>query len=147
AETGDRRDGSQLADALLGASSRDQMPTAWICFNGVMARGVVSHLSSQGIDVPGDVSITAFDATRVCEEEHPTLTAASTSPELMGRVAAERLLQVKDEKHDSFVDSVLPARMTLRESSGEAPKATSVRRKRSRRSSSGSRKSKIEPAG
>ncbi|PXA03507.1 hypothetical protein DDZ13_11010 [Coraliomargarita sinensis] len=132
AETGDRRDGSQLAEVLLKESGNGESPTAWICFNGVMARGVVSHLTSQGLRVPDDISITAFDATRVCEEEHPTLTAASTSPELMGRVAAERLLQVKDENQVSFVDSVLPAELVVRESTGQAPKAASKGRKRAR---------------
>lgn len=136
ADTGDRRDGSQLAEALIDASKGEDMPTAWITFNGVMARGVVSYLSSQGLSVPGDISLAAFDGTRVCDEEHPTLTSACTSPELMGRVAAERLLQAKDENQMSFVDSVLPASLNVRESTGPVAVKKSSRSKAAGRRSS-----------
>jgi LacI family transcriptional regulator len=118
APSGDRREGGQVAQSLLKASEGDELPTAWICFNGVMARGVVGHLSSEGLRVAEDISVVAFDGTRVCEEEHPTLTAASTSPELMGRVAAELLLQIENSEQNRFVDSVLAAELNCRESTG-----------------------------
>jgi len=133
AESGNRRDGSQVAEALLQASGDGPVPTAWICFNGVLARGAVTHLTSKGLKVPGDVSVAALDATRVCEEEHPTLTAASTSPERMGRVAAERLLQEKTERHLGFVDTVLPAEIQVRESTGKVPQRSGGSRKGTRR--------------
>lgn len=119
AGTGDRRDGSHTAEAIFKEAAHEGAgPTAWICFNGVMARGVVSYLTSQDLEVPGDVSVAAFDATRVCNEEHPTLTAASTSPELMGRMVAKRLLDKSDSTEESFVDTVLPAELVLGESTG-----------------------------
>ncbi len=120
AESGDRLEGSQVAEALLQASGDNDPPTAWICFNGVMARGVVSCLANKGLKVPDDISVAAFDLTRVCEEDYPTLTAATTSPELMGRVAAEILLQAKDHKDTRFIDTVLSAELTVRESTGKA---------------------------
>jgi len=122
AESGDRREGSQVAEALLQASGNEGPPTAWISFNAVMARGAISLLTSKGFKVPGDISVAAFDATRVCEEEHPTLTAASTSPERMGRVAAERLLNERPDDESSFVDIVLPSELAVRESTAAVPR-------------------------
>jgi LacI family transcriptional regulator/LacI family repressor for deo operon, udp, cdd, tsx, nupC, and nupG len=85
-----------------------------------MARGAVSYLIREGLDVPRKISVTAFDRTRVSEEEPPTLTAADTSPELMGRVAAEILLRNAEASSQRFVDIVLAADLTCRESSGPA---------------------------
>lgn len=120
ADSGDRLEGHQVAEALLKAAGRGKLPTAWICFNGTMARGVVSCLASSGIKVPGDISVVAFDRTRVCEEEHPTLTAADASPELMGRVGAELLLQNREKAGNRFVDMVLASELFVRESTGKA---------------------------
>jgi LacI family transcriptional regulator len=124
AKTGDRREGSEVAEAVLEASGSDSPPTAWICFNGVMARGAVSLLASRGFNVPADISLAAFDGTRVCEEEHPTLTTAFTSPELMGQVAAEILLEANNQEHRRFSDLVLPAEITYRESTAAVAKSS-----------------------
>ncbi|MEX1119251.1 MAG: LacI family DNA-binding transcriptional regulator [Terrimicrobiaceae bacterium] len=118
ADTGDRLAGSHVSESLLKVAGRNAPPTAWICFNGIMARGTVSHLIRKGFDVPGKISVTAFDRTRVSEEEPPTLTAADTSPELMGRVAAEILLRNAEGPGQRFMDTVLSADLTCRESSG-----------------------------
>lgn len=128
APTGDRREGGHVAQSLIDASEKDQLPTAWICFNGVMARGVVGHLALKGLKVPDDISVAAFDGTRVCEEEHPTLTAASTPPELMGRVAAELLMQMKDSEQNRFVDSVLAAELREGESTGPVHRSNTKRK-------------------
>ena len=121
AESGDRLDGSQVANSILKAANGGTLPTAWICFNGPIARGVVSTLMFKGISVPDDVSVVAFDGTRVCEDEHPTLTAAATSPELMGRVAAEHLIEANEQSAKRLSDVILSAELTIRESSGAAP--------------------------
>jgi LacI family transcriptional regulator len=119
ADSGDRLEGHQVTEALLKATGRAKPPTAWICFNGTMARGVVNCLAGKGIKVPGDISVAAFDRTRVCEEEHPTLTAADASPELMGRVAAELLLRSKEKAGNRFMDTVLSSELFVRESTGK----------------------------
>ncbi len=123
AETGDRLHGSKIAEAMIKKAGGGDLPTAWICFNGVMARGVINCLTNKGYNVPGDISVAAFDRTRVCEEEHPTLTSAATSPELMGRVAAELLLAGHEKDPNRFMDTVLSAELFARESTGEVSKA------------------------
>ena len=117
----DRNEGRLAADAILQAAGSGKMPTAWICFNGTMARGTVNQLLQNGIRIPADVSVAALDRTRVCEEEHPTLTGANTVPELIGRVAGECLLRPDGELTDRFTDTVLASDLVVRESTGPAP--------------------------
>lgn len=118
---GGRKEGAQVAEKLLEAANVEGLPTAWIYFNGVMARGAINHLSSRGIKVPEEVSIAAFDSTRVCEEEYPTLTSAATSPEQMGRIGAEILLESRENELNHFTDNVLSAELFPRESTTQAP--------------------------
>jgi LacI family transcriptional regulator len=120
-DSGDRLEGSRVAEEILKVAGSKRPPTAWICFNGVMARGVISSLTKNGLKVPGDISVCAFDRTRICEEELPTLTGAHTSPEMMGRVAAELLLQGVGKDQARFMDTVLPAEIFYGDSTGSAP--------------------------
>jgi LacI family transcriptional regulator len=114
----ERMQGRQCAEAILKASTRGKLPTSWICFNAVMARGAVSYLLQQGISVPGDISLITFDNTRICEEDYPTLTGVGTVPEEIGRVAGELLLQGNGEANERFSDTLLPSKLIVRESTG-----------------------------
>jgi LacI family transcriptional regulator len=114
---GDRLDGRRAAALLLERSARRRLPTAWVCLNGLMARGVINYLTQQGWRVPGQISVVAVDATRVCVEEHPQITGANTDPEKMGAKAAELLLQGMGQKDEALLDVILPAQLTARETS------------------------------
>lgn len=120
-EAGDRLAGWKAAELLLARVSRANPPTAWVCANGLIARGVVSHLLQNGWRVPEDVSVVAVDATRVCVEEHPQITGAHADPETMGRTAAELLLRRREPGNETLLDVILPAHLTVRETSGPAP--------------------------
>jgi LacI family transcriptional regulator len=114
----DRLEGRQAAEMILKAAGKRSRPTAWICYNGTMARGAVNYLLQQGIKIPDDLSVATFDRTRLCEEEHPTLTGASVAPEELGRVAAEVLLKSSGEAKEMFADMVLASELIPRESTG-----------------------------
>jgi LacI family transcriptional regulator len=118
---GDRLDGRKAAAAILERSSRRNFPTAWVCFNALMARGAINLLTQKGWQIPEQVSLAAIDATRVCVEEHPEITGANADPEKMGAKAAELLLKNVGEEDDSLTDVVMPAHLTIRETSGKAP--------------------------
>jgi LacI family transcriptional regulator len=118
---GDRLDGRKAAAAILERSSRRNFPTAWVCFNALMARGAINLLTQKGWQIPEQVSLAAIDATRVCVEEHPEITGANADPEKMGTKAAELLLKNVGEEDDSLTDVVMPAHLTIRETSGKAP--------------------------
>ena len=113
-----RPEGRRVAELILKAISGRQPPTAWIIFNGTMARGAADYLLQQGIRIPEDVSLATFDRTRLCEEDHPSLTGASAPPELIGRVAGEILLQSDSTDGGRFSDTVLPSGLMVGESTG-----------------------------
>lgn len=112
-DNADRQEGRITAEMFL--AKRGKRPTALVCYNGLMARGAINLFQARGIDVPGDLSVVAIDATRVCTEEHPHITAASADPEAMGRKAAELLLGASGSPDEIYLDAALPSRLTLRE--------------------------------
>ena len=57
-----------------------------------MAVAGVSVAHEMGVEVPGDVSIMAWDDSVLCEITHPPLTALSRDSVAYGRQAAENLL-------------------------------------------------------
>ena len=122
----ERIDGRQAAEKILSVADKAKGPTAWICFNGTMARGAANYLLQQGISIPRDISIAAFDRTLICEEESPTLTGANTPPELIGRVAAEILIGKEPAADSSFCDTVLRSELAVRESTGKVSKKKAV---------------------
>jgi LacI family transcriptional regulator len=120
-EVGDRLGGWKGAEIVRGQISRKNYPTAWICANGDVARGVILCLMQNGWRIPEEISVVAVDATRVCEEEHPQITGAHADPERIGVTAAELLLRRADSEDESLMDVVIPSRLTVRETSAKAP--------------------------
>jgi len=119
-ESGDRLGGWKAGEIMLGQISRKNFPTGWICANGLMARGVINCLMQNGWRVPEEISVVAVDATRVCEEENPQITGAHADPERIGVTAAELLLKYSDSEDESPMDVLLPAHLTVRQTSAPA---------------------------
>ena len=120
-ETGDRLAGWLAAEILISQMSRKNFPTACVCGNGSMARGVVNCLMQKGWRVPEQISVVATDATRICVEEHPQITGAHADPEKIGLTAGELLLRSAHARHGMLSDVILPAELTVRETSGKPP--------------------------
>lgn len=120
----DRKEGYEAAAQIL--KSGQPLPTAWICLNGLMARGAINYLLQNQIQIGKKVSIAAFDMTRICEEEHPTLTSAGADPEAMGREAGRILTRALEENSGGLTDITLPAKLTIRESTAAATKRKSL---------------------
>jgi LacI family transcriptional regulator len=120
-ETGDRLAGWDAAEMLLQQISPRNHPTACICGNGSMARGFMNCLTQQGWPIPEQMSVVAIDATRLCVEERPQITGAHSDPEKIGNVAAELLLKSVTEKNGMLSDVILPAQLTVRQTSARPP--------------------------
>ncbi|HSH09997.1 MAG TPA: LacI family DNA-binding transcriptional regulator [Oceanipulchritudo sp.] len=116
-DDGERKQGHELAEHLLREKSQP-FPTAWICVNGLMARGAIGRLFQEGLRVGEDISVAAFDNTRVCSEELPALTSASAIPEDLGREAGRIILNPDLHGGDSLTDVVLPSKFFDRDSTG-----------------------------
>jgi LacI family transcriptional regulator len=113
----ERKQGFEMAEILLERNIKP-FPTAWICVNGLAARGAINKLFQAGFDVGSDVSVAAFDMTRVCSEENPGITSAAAIPEKLGREAAALVLQALTESDRPMQDLILPSTLAIRASTG-----------------------------
>ncbi|MEM7455670.1 MAG: LacI family DNA-binding transcriptional regulator [Planctomycetota bacterium] len=120
-EGGDRQEGFDCAEELMNRLDGDlsKAPTAWICHNGLMARGAHQFALLHGIRIPEEVSLAAVDQTRVCTEIHPYLTSASSNPDVIGMEAAKLLCKAeKPDENMIHVDLVIPSEFSAGETSG-----------------------------
>lgn len=120
-EKGDRQEGFDCANELMNrvGDDRTEAPTAWICHNGLMARGAHQFALLRGIRMPEEISLAAVDRTRVCTEIHPDLTSASSNPEVIGEEAAKLICKAEEPGENRiFVDLVVPSEFAAGETSG-----------------------------
>lgn len=120
-EKGDRQEGFDCASELMNrvGDDRSEAPTAWICHNGLMARGAHQFALTHGIRIPGDVSLAAVDRSRVCTEIHPDLTSAGSNPEVIGKEAAKLICKAEEPGENLiYVDLVVPSEFAEGETSG-----------------------------
>ncbi|MDV8148654.1 LacI family DNA-binding transcriptional regulator [Arthrobacter sp. B10-11] len=100
---------------------RADRPTAIVYANDLMATAGQSYAQTQGLSVPGDLSVTGYDNADFTQYLNPPLTTVSTEPMLWGRVAAQVLLNQLSNAHDGE-DTVLKApSLLVRASTGPVP--------------------------
>jgi LacI family transcriptional regulator len=89
---GDARESSgyQAIERLLSLRIK---PTAIITASIAMTTGVISYTRERGIRIPSDLSLIGFDDAVLAPYVDPPLTVISQPVELMGRCAAELLLE------------------------------------------------------
>ncbi|HEU0257505.1 MAG TPA: LacI family DNA-binding transcriptional regulator [Microbacteriaceae bacterium] len=105
--------GRTAADTIL-----DRFPDtdAIVCGSDQVARGVLDALHERDLDIPGDVAVTGFDNWDVfATGSRPRLTTVDMDLELLGRLAAERLIRAIDQPLDAGI-TTLPCRVVVRES-------------------------------
>ena len=111
------------ADATIAAGrellARRGDATAIICDDDVLASGLVAAARLEGIDVPGEISITGFDDLDLARLTAPPLTTVRLQPEALGAAAFE-LLHAR-LRGDEPASRVLPVELVVRESTGPAP--------------------------
>lgn len=124
AERAGRQDGMDCAEKLIRQTERTNLPTAWICHNGLIARGALQFAYMHGMKVPEEISIAAVDRTRVCTEIHPELTSAASDPELIGEEIARLLLEKEDgsgARPPMLTDRIAPSVFSEGETSANCP--------------------------
>lgn len=87
--------GSLLEDGFIEAWV-NELPSrcsAIICYNDEIAARVATHLTKNGISVPGDISIVSFDNSQYSDISTPRITSLSHNKYNVGRLAAELLFQ------------------------------------------------------
>lgn len=93
--------------------------TALLCFNDMVAIGVLMACKNQGIQVPGEFSIVGFDNIDVTRYMTPPLTTVHQLKRKMGSIAMQMLHDLIEGK--SVQNRVLAPRFVRRESTTSPP--------------------------
>ncbi|MGK9167605.1 LacI family transcriptional regulator [Inquilinus limosus] len=110
--------GVEAAHAYLALKRR---PTAVVCCGDDAAISFTGTVRSNGVAVPGDVSLIGFDGAPVGAFCDPPLTTLEQPTEDLGIRAAEAMLQLLDGGAAPALKTTLPSRLLLRGSTA-APK-------------------------
>jgi LacI family transcriptional regulator len=96
----------------------ERRPTAALCFNDVVALGVIEAIKHSNLKVGTDFGVVGFNNIPDAAQSLPGLTTVDTSPRQLGQTAAELLLK-RIEKRDSPIRTViLQPKLIVRASCG-----------------------------
>ncbi|MCK9793103.1 LacI family transcriptional regulator [Isoptericola sp. 4D.3] len=109
--------GVQAADLALAAGA-----TAVLCFNDLVALGVLARLHARGVAIPDDVSVVGFDDVAAASLVTPALTTVAVPLARAGREAVDLLAPGGDAPHRR-----LPVELVVRSST--APVAPAADRR------------------
>jgi len=109
-------DGAEHTRRLLTGANR---PTAVVLGNDLMAVAALRVATELGIDVPGQVSILAWDDSPLCELAAPGITAVDQQTMERGRAAADLLLRLAAGQTELHLEAP-PGLLRVRTSSGPA---------------------------
>jgi len=83
----------QLQVILRQAKERNELPTAFVCANDMLALSLMDVLAELGVDVPGDCSVTGFDDIDDAARSRPALSTVRVEKEELGSRAVEMILR------------------------------------------------------
>jgi len=102
------------AEGIARVLDQGVWPDAIIAYSDAVALGIYAELRRRNLEPGRDVSVASFDDIAMAELLLPPLTSVSTYPELIGRTAAELLLnRIRDpslEPQRSLIDPALKVR-------------------------------------
>jgi DNA-binding LacI/PurR family transcriptional regulator len=99
---GELKDGYRVGIDYFSNADKNKFPMAVICFNDVVAFGLLSALKELDINVPNQVAVIGFDDIEMAKYWTPSLTTIGTSLFDMGEKAAEMLINIIES------DKILP---------------------------------------
>lgn len=106
------------SEEILTERLRKKDITAIFACNDLMALGALKSAKNNDLVVPRDLSIIGFDNTLLSKHVSPRLTTVELGTEMIGRIAAEKLLEIIDNKNktDKYVKEICETRLIIRES-------------------------------
>jgi LacI family repressor for deo operon, udp, cdd, tsx, nupC, and nupG len=96
-------------------------PTAVFCYDDLTALGALRAITRRHLRVPEDISVVGFDDLLIAQYTQPPLTTIRQPTRVMGRLAAETLLQLLAGKPAPETRR-LPTELIVRESTAPPPK-------------------------
>jgi DNA-binding LacI/PurR family transcriptional regulator len=109
-------EGSAGMRCLLANGSR---PTAVFVANDLAAIGVLEVLRSEGLSVPGDISVVGYDNTAMAASHRIGLTTIDQPRHDMGRMAAGLILARIDQDSTTASHVILAPKLVVRESTAQ----------------------------
>lgn len=106
-------DGRAAVPALLALKPR---PTAIVCFNDLVALGVMSMLRRMGVEPGRDIAVTGYDNIDGSDSTSPALTTVRNGAEEIARYAAAILKAQIDGEEVSPERILVPPELLVRES-------------------------------
>lgn len=94
-------------------AKRDDI-TAIFATADILAAGIMAGISQGGKKVPADISIVGFDDINWCKMTNPMLTTIHQDTKEKGRMAAELLIQLLEEKNVEENNIILPVSLVER---------------------------------
>jgi LacI family transcriptional regulator len=110
-----RRGGFDSVQQLLRIENR---PTAALCFNDVVALGVIEALQQANLRAGRELGVVGFNNVPDAAQSLPGLTTVDTSPRELGETAAELLLKRIEQPHSPIRNVILQPRLIVRQSCG-----------------------------
>jgi LacI family transcriptional regulator len=105
-------------------------PAAVYAVNDAMAMGVIRAAGEAGLKVPGDLAVAGFDDVTIAASTDPPLTTVRVDKEIMGELAARRLLELIENRQQPYCKLVVGTKLIIRQSCGCAVPGEEVVRDR-----------------
>lgn len=100
----------------------DQLPTAIVVANDMMALGAMQELKANGIKIPQDISIVGFDDIAFASMAEPALTTVCSPRVEIGRRAIEALVQTIKIPNQQGMEIKIPTYLIVRDSTAPPKK-------------------------
>ncbi|MGI9107224.1 MAG: LacI family DNA-binding transcriptional regulator [Pyrinomonadaceae bacterium] len=118
--------GRRVAREML-ERGREQIPTAVVVANDMMALGMMQEFRAGGVEVPRDVSIVGFDDIAFAALAEPPLTTVSLPREEVGRCALEALIASIEHPEQQGRNIEIATHLVARGSTARAPERAADR--------------------
>jgi len=92
----------------------DELPTAIVTANDMMAFGVMKEMHKAGLSIPGDISVVGFDDIAFAELTEPPLTTICLSRVELGQRTVEALMRNIDEPSEPGREVHIPTYLIKR---------------------------------
>ena len=108
------RDIQSATEAAVRMLSRPYRPTAVVGGNDVIAAGVLKAARRLCISIPGELSITGYDNSSICDMLEPGLSSVWVDVQQMGETSVDLLRAVMEQEQDAPRVTVIPTRLIKR---------------------------------